>query len=304
MGILQIALFGKFSGRYDDTYLGLEATKLQELLSYLILFRDRPHRREQLAALFWDASSTAQSKKYLRQALWQLQSCLSEAADCGCVVQDADWVRFNVESGVQLDVVEFEQAYTATEGIAGEHLSDEQAGALKDAVAVYKGDLLEGWYQDWCIAERARYQDLYTEALHKLMCWCAAHQHYEAAIAYGRRILHKDCAHERTHQELMRLYYLSNNRSAALRQYRLCASFLERELAVKPSRRTQMLFEQIQADKLDPMLPAEPALIAYDVDTLRHVLDYLGQMQGMLTGLQQQIENDLAWAAAQRRQDG
>ncbi|MBL8166371.1 MAG: hypothetical protein JNJ61_30580, partial [Anaerolineae bacterium] len=280
MGILKIALFGKFSGHSDDSYLGLDAAKLQELLSYLILFRDRPHRREQLAALFWDASSTALSKKYLRQALWQLQSYLSAASNCECVIQDPEWVRFNIDAGVELDVAVFEQAFTATEGIAGEHMTDEQAGALKDAVMLYKGDLLEGWYQDWCIEERARYQDIYTEALHKLMCWCAAREQYEAAIAYGRRILHKDCAHERTHQELMRLYYLSNNRSAALRQYQLCANFLERELAVKPSRRTQELFEQIQADHLDQVRSAEPALIAYDVATLKRVLDYLGEMQG------------------------
>ena len=73
------ALFGKLEMRLNGRHLvGCEARKLQELLCYLLLYRDRPHYRETLAAVLWSDSTTAQSKKYLCQALWQLQAALTE----------------------------------------------------------------------------------------------------------------------------------------------------------------------------------------------------------------------------------
>lgn len=74
---LQVRLFGKFRIHVDTKLTkGLDASKEQELLSYLLIHRDRHHSREALAALLWGETSTDKSKKYLRQALWHLQSVL------------------------------------------------------------------------------------------------------------------------------------------------------------------------------------------------------------------------------------
>ena len=71
MSQLNIRLIGKFSIQRDEKPVnGREACKLQELLSDLLVNRKVPHARETLAALLWGDSSTAQSKKYLRQASW------------------------------------------------------------------------------------------------------------------------------------------------------------------------------------------------------------------------------------------
>ena len=75
MSDLRVRLFSRFNVEVDGQSLeGLEARKVQELFSYLLIHRDRPHPRETLAGILWDAQSTAQSKKYLRQALWQLHN--------------------------------------------------------------------------------------------------------------------------------------------------------------------------------------------------------------------------------------
>ena len=38
--------------------------------------------------------------------------------------------------------------------------------------SVYRGDLLEGCYQDWCLFERERLQNAYLAMLDKLMVRC------------------------------------------------------------------------------------------------------------------------------------
>src|SRR5438876_1093845 len=97
------------------------------------------------------------------------------------------------------------------------------------------GYLLQGCYQDWCLCERERLQQLYLGALDRLMEYSEIHGEYAAGLTYGGRILRLDCARERTHRGMMRLYHLNGDRTAALRQYERCAATLKKELGVLPA---------------------------------------------------------------------
>ena len=66
-------------------------------------------------------------------------------------------------------MAEVERAFQNARGIPGENLEALQAEDLKQAVAVYQGELLQGWYQDWCLCERERFRDMYLAMLDKLM---------------------------------------------------------------------------------------------------------------------------------------
>ena len=54
MATLHAHLLGRFRCCSDgEAVSGLEGAKVQELLSYLLLHRDRPHPRETLAGILW-----------------------------------------------------------------------------------------------------------------------------------------------------------------------------------------------------------------------------------------------------------
>lgn len=76
---------------------------------------------------------------------------------------------------------------------------------MKEAIDLYRADLLEGRYQDWCLIERERFQNLYLMMLGKLISHCEEEKEYEAGLEYGERILKMDRAHERTYRKMMRL---------------------------------------------------------------------------------------------------
>lgn len=257
MSTLNVRLFGKFSASRDGLELKtLQISKVQELFSYLLLHWNRPIHREALSALLWGDSHTAQAKKYLRDALWKLQQALDSRPhriDAPELLVDADWIRINPEADLNLDVARFEQAHELAREIRGRALDPERAHKLQMAVELYQGDLLEGWYQDWCLYERERLQNMFLGMLDKLMGYCEAQHQYEAGLAYGEHILRYDHARERTYQRLMRLYYLMGDRAAALRQYERCTTALHQDLGVKPAQQTARLYEQIRADSLSDM---------------------------------------------------
>jgi DNA-binding SARP family transcriptional activator len=299
MSLLSIHLFGKFCVRCNDQVVdGFDVRKLQELFCYLLLYRARLQSRETLANL-WDGKSTVQSKKSLRQVLWQLQTALDSHTESGShvLLVDPEWVQLNGEADLWLDVAVFEQAFALVKGVPGEQLEAQSVQAVRSAVELYRGDLLDGWFQDWCLYERERLQNMYLAMLDKLMGYCEAYQEYESGLVYGASILRYDRARERTHQRLMRLQYLAGDRAAALRQYDRCVVALDEELSVPPATRTVALYEQIRADRLGSLPPAAPQLAA-EVQLSPH-LEGLRRLEQIQTGLSnirrqlQQLQQDL-----------
>ena len=264
MSTLHIKLFGNISIERNGQAISNLYSKNLELFCYLLLHRKQTHTRESLASLLWPDVPTTQAKKYLRQTIWRLQTALgdpnSEEGDEAnrLFVHDPGWVRINTEAAWQMDVAVFEQAYDLCRDLPGHTLSNSQAEDLQEAIQLYRGDLLNMWYEDWCIYERERLQLIYLTMLDKLMGYCEAHQRYEEGVDYGTRILRLDRAREGTYRQLMRLYYRAGHRTAALREYDRCKTVLAEELAIEPTEETTFLYAQIRADRLDAIASTRP----------------------------------------------
>jgi len=311
MARFRVHLFGKFHLERDDQVVrSLEGCKSHELLSYLLLYRQRLHPREGLATLLWGNCTTAQSKKHLRQALWQIQAALGSEPDFNSEVAansrpdepinllriDAEWVRVNSEADLWLDVAVFEQAYSLAHGISGGELAGEISHRIEEAVSLYTGDLLEGCYQDWCLFERERLQNAYLGMLDKLMSYAADRHDYEAALDYGETILRYNRARERTHREMMLMHYLAGDRTAALQQYGRCVAILRDELGATPAHRTLELYEQILVDDLRERDLSSQLAVPLHTTGESHLSTLLYHLQRLCSGLdevQQQIRSEM-----------
>jgi len=296
---LQIRLLGKISIEADGQTLdGFSACKVQEILSYLLLYRDRPHSRETLAALLWGDCPTEKSKKYLRQALWHLQAALEAHKNRGGsgigLSVEHDWVQIDTHPTMWLDIAVLEQSYALVQGVPGRDLDLQQATSLQSAVEVYRGDLLEGWYQDWCLYGRELLQNKYLMILDKLIGHCLSHQQYETGQRYGALILRYDRARERTHRQLMRLLYMSGDRTGALRQYERCVSALREELGVQPDKLTLALYEEIRGNYLEKYTaPINQMMTADAATSLPEVLGRLKELQALLARVQHRVKRDI-----------
>lgn len=249
----EFSLFGRFVVSADhQEVLGFEGRRVQELLAYLVLFSGRPHHREPLAETLWGGDTLdTDPKKQLRQALWQLRLALRRRPQTRPVlVVEGEWVQLNPDAAIRADVWDLEEASSAVRGLPGEALKAEQAQRFRRAVDLYRADLLEGWYRDWCVYERERLKTVYLSALEKLLAYCEGQGLPEEGLFYGERILAADRAHERTHWRMMRLHLLVGDRTRSLRQFDRCCTALREELGIQPSRSTVALAEQIRNDAL------------------------------------------------------
>ncbi|GHO87370.1 hypothetical protein KSZ_53760 [Dictyobacter formicarum] len=218
------------------------APRVQSVLVYLLLHRDMPQSRSQLAFLLWPDTSEVQAYSNLRKVLHQLRQLLP-AADRLLVVDrhSVQW-RPQAELSWMLDVQDFEQMLTQAEQAA---VTVDKQQALTHAVQLYRGDFFAGSYEEWVLQERDRLRQLYLEAVGRLTTLLEEGRDYAAALKLCQRLQRYDPLREATYRQLMRLYALQGDRAAALRTYHTCATTLEHELGVEPAESTRHIYESL-----------------------------------------------------------
>jgi DNA-binding SARP family transcriptional activator len=225
--LLRIRLLGELTIEVGGAPISpLESARAESLLAYLVLHRDAVQSRQKLAFLLWPDSTERQARTNLRHVLHNLRRALPVADEYLEVT--ARTLRWRPGASLWLDVAAFEEAL--------------DRGALEEAVGLYTGELLQGSYEDWALAERARLHDRYVDALDRLS---GALEEASEAIAYAERLLRADPLREETYRRLMHLYDARGDRARALRVYHACATALERGLGVTPSEATRRAYEAL-----------------------------------------------------------
>jgi DNA-binding SARP family transcriptional activator len=241
---LHIQLLGGVELRLDGVaLLPLESARAESLLAYLLMRRDAPQSRQHLAFLLWPDSNESQARTNLRHVLHTLRHALPEPDHF--LAKSSRTLQWRNEAHFWLDVAAFDEALARGERVA----PDDGVNALRDAVALYSGDLVPGCYDEWLAPEREHLRQRYLDALGRLTALLEARHELAAALDYAERLQREDPLDEETYRLLMRLHDARGNRARALQVYHLCAATLERELGVEPSSRTREAYEAL--------LPAE-----------------------------------------------
>lgn len=231
--------------------------KSTQLLGYLILHPERSHSRELLAEVIGGPELTGDPRKGIRQELWVIRSALKGSGiDPGrYLATHGEGIAFIRNAGFWFDVDCFQDAVASVKQPKVGVLTPEQVNQLETALELYRGDLLPGIYDDWCLYPRESLRDLYLMALERLMSHYQQHGAWNAAISVGKRWLDADDLSESVHRILMRCYYAKGHRAAALRQFDRCKELLRRELGVEPMLETRTLYAQIKSEDMGIVPP-------------------------------------------------
>lgn len=244
---LSIQLLGDCRVAVGDSLVNLHPfARLQSLLAYLVLHRNAPQSRTQVAFLLWPDSDEAQAHTNLRKLVHQLRQTIPNADH----FLQADrhqlyWLPTSAQHPWILDVQEFEEVIAHAE--QSEQAQDGPAArqAYERMLHLYRGDLLPGCYDEWILPERDQLRQRFLQGAERLIALLDQEREYEAAIRAAQHLLRHDPLHEAMYRHLMRFYALRGDRAAALRTYHTCATILEHELATEPSQATCHAYERL-----------------------------------------------------------
>ena len=221
------------------------------LLVYLAQASPRGfHRRDRLLALFWPEHDQARARNALSQALHVLRRGLGE----GVLVNRADDEVGLAPGALQCDAAAFEAAL--------------ERGQLGEALELYRGDLMEGFFPDdtspdfehWLEAERARLRRLAVQAALALTSEDLAGGNLALALPWSRRALALAPYDETAMRSHLEVLDRSGDVPAALRAFEQFAARLAAELELEPSPELLAYVEGLRSRRADPeVVSAAPA---------------------------------------------
>lgn len=212
------------------------------LLAFLALRPGRAQSREMLAELLWPDEDPAATRPRLRQTLSTVRHLLEPGGSPSPIEGDHSQVQL-LPSAVRTDVAQFNGCLQAASSTA-EHV--ERARSLSEAVALYRGELLPGFYDDWVLTERARLHEAYLQALLDLAAAKAGAGDAAGGLELAQHAVRTDPLREDAHRCLLRLYSAAGRVPDMLRHYRDLTRLLREEVGASPSAATQALYEELR----------------------------------------------------------
>ncbi|CAN5801068.1 hypothetical protein BH23GEM8_BH23GEM8_07120 [soil metagenome] len=223
----------------EGRHLGspLSGSKRLGLLAYLALATHRgfPHR-DTLLGLFWPELDQKHARNSLNNMLYQIRRSLGPDV---LAVRGHDQVGL-AENLVWCDVRAFEDAL--------------DAGMLHEALELYRGDLLEGFFvsgaspefDQWLDSERARLRRRAIGAARELIEGAERVRNATEAVRWGRKAYTLDPFDEGAARRLIVLLGAAGDRAGALRTHEDFAKRLAREFGAEPSAETQAAVDGVR----------------------------------------------------------
>ncbi len=234
-------------GRHHGS--SVTGAKRLALLAYLALeSRGGRIRRDTLVGLLWPESTQKRARNALSNLLYHVRQALGEDVFTASGTEELGLA----EGALWCDAIAFESAV--------------EEGRLVDALDLYRGDLLEGFFvpgaaaefDHWIGQERARLRRLAAEAARRRIAAAAESGDREQAIRTARWLCLRFPDDEPAVRRLMTLLAQSGDRARALREYDRLAGHLESELGVGPSAETRELAERLRGGEGAASAGAQP----------------------------------------------
>lgn len=211
----------------------LKRPKLVALFAAVALGDRAVRGRDRLMAMFWPDSTPSRASHSLSQALYEIKEDLGEVIE-----RHGDYLVAD-SAQVWCDVVAFEEAVAE--------------GRHKDAVGLYRGDLLEGLYlsdapdfEQWVEGARTALRRTAAASLWSLAESYAAEGRVTEASATARRAQGLTPGEEAALQRLLGFLDGVGDRAGAIAAFGSFAERLQREYELEPSPETVEMVRQLR----------------------------------------------------------
>jgi len=185
--MLELRLFGRFEAVVDGAPLRrLRTHRGQTVLAYLALNAGKPVDRASLAAIVWPLSDPSDALYSLRRTLTDLRQALGGYSSL-LISPSAATLMLDTDR-VYIDVKEFDRLTGDNDGLCR-------------AADLYRGELLEGWNDDWIVTQRSHFGIRLRE------CLLGAAQRHEVSGNHRQSAdaLQRLLRHEPHNEDLLRM---------------------------------------------------------------------------------------------------
>lgn len=216
----------------------------------LCFVASRPHHRapkDSIIDSFWRETDLKTIEKNFHPTMSHIRKALNSNQPLKLnflAYRDGDY-QMNPEFSYRIDTEEFDRLIAEAEAARREREFDHCIDAYEKAVTLYRGEFMQGSYEDWVEEQRSYYREQYLRMLESLAAVAEKKQEFVRAMDLAQRILRDDPFREDIHCLVMRAQAALGNRVAVKEQYETLRGLLQKELGVEPAMQTQKAYREL-----------------------------------------------------------
>lgn len=214
--------------------------KTLSFLQYLIMNHARNISTEELIEVFWTENNSSDPANALRNMLFKIRNLLKDMfprqADLLQTLQGC--YGWNPGIRIELDTEQFERLCLEARKCSGNAC----LAYLRQAVSLYKGDLLMGNDSEWITVPRQYYRTLYLDACKALLPLLETEEEWMEMAAVSSQAYQADPYMEDFTAHLMRAFVAMGQPEQAVDRYEIFRKRILKELGIAPSERIEQLY--------------------------------------------------------------
>jgi len=221
--------------------------RARDILCFIASRRHHRAPKDAIIETFWGETDLKTVEKNFHPTMSHVRKALNSNQPLKqnfLVYRDGDY-QLNPEFSYRIDTEEFDRLIAEGETARRERDFDRCLARYEQAVALYRGEFMQGSYDPWVDEQRSYYREQSLRILESLAAVAEKKQEWTRAMDLALRILHEDQFREDIHCLLMRAQAALGNRVAVKEQYETLRGLLQKELGVEPAMQTQKTYREL-----------------------------------------------------------
>jgi ATP/maltotriose-dependent transcriptional regulator MalT/DNA-binding SARP family transcriptional activator len=221
--------------------------RARDILCFIASRRHRRASKDTIIDTFWGESDFGSVEKNFHPTVSHIRKALNSNQPLKqnfLLYRDGDY-QLNPEFSYRIDTEEFDRR--VAEGDAARRAREQEAfvSAYERAVALYRGEFMQGSYDEWAEEQRSYYREQYLRILELLAQTAQKAEDWARSLSLAQGILREDPFREDVHCMVMRAHARQGNRVAVREQYEALRKLLRKELGVEPAAETQRVYREL-----------------------------------------------------------
>jgi LuxR family maltose regulon positive regulatory protein len=221
--------------------------RARDILCFIASRRHRRASKDLIIDTFWGETDPTVVERnfhptvsHVRKALNSNQSLKQNLL----LYREGDYL-LNPEFAYRIDIDEFDRLVAEGETARRARQVDQCVECYEAALALYRGEFMQGSYDPWVDEQRSYYRLQYLQLLESLAAIAQKTENWFKATQLAQQILRDDPFREDIHCLLMRSLAAQGNKGAVKEQYESLKRLLAGDLGVEPSAETRKVYQEL-----------------------------------------------------------
>lgn len=225
--------------------------RARDILCFIASRRHRRASKDTIIDTFWGEADFEAVEKNFHPTVSHIRKALNSNQPLKqnfLLYRDGDY-QFNPDFSYYLDIEEFDRLVAEGETARRAREFDHCISAYEAAIKIYRGDFMQGTYDDWVEEQRSYYREQHLRLLEALAAVAQKTEDWTRSLHLAQEILRDDPYREDVHCMIMRALAGQGNRHAVKEQYQTLQKLLKKELGVEPAAETQRVYRELIAER-------------------------------------------------------